>query len=62
MILGEMIQDWRTKRKISRRKLAKQIGVDHVTLSRIETNTTANVSVEVLGKIYAWQITESILK
>ena len=57
MILGEMIQAWRKAKKISRRKLAKQIGVDHVTLSRIESGECSAISVDVLGKIYAWQVT-----
>ena len=60
MILGEMIQAWREKKKVSRRKLALQIGVDHVTLSRLEGSDHKTISPEVLGKIYSWQLTNHL--
>ena len=60
MILGEMIQAWREKKQISRRKLALLIGVDHVTLSRIENNEVHAVSPDTLGKIYTWQISKQL--
>jgi transcriptional regulator with XRE-family HTH domain len=60
MILGEMIQAWREKNNMSRRKLALSMGVDHVTLSRIEKQDTRAISVEVLGKIYAWQLSNHV--
>lgn len=54
MILGEMIQAWREKHKVSRRKLASMIGVDHVSLSRLENNDVRAVSMETLAKIHQW--------
>jgi transcriptional regulator with XRE-family HTH domain len=58
MILGQMIQAWREKHHVSRRQLALQIGIDHVTLSRLENNDVRAISVDILGKIYTWQISK----
>lgn len=55
-----MIQAWREKHHVSRRRLAIQIGVDHVTLSRIENNDVRAVSPDTLGKIYTWQISKAL--
>lgn len=54
MILGELLRAWREKYKFSRRKLAGIIGIDHVTLSRIENGDSQSVSLDNLGKIMAW--------
>lgn len=54
MILGELLMAWRKEYKFSRRKLAHIIGIDHVTLSRIENGDSGSVSFENLGKIVAW--------
>ena len=54
MILGEMIAAWREKHKVSRRKLASMIGVDHVSLSRLENNDVGTISMETLAKIQQW--------
>ena len=56
MLLGEMILAWRKKNKLSRRKLATHIGIDHVTLSRIENNEGKAISNECLSKILTWQL------
>ncbi len=60
MILGQMILAWRKQHKVTRRKLASTIGVDHVTLSRLENSDHKTISPDVLGKIYAWQITNHL--
>ena len=54
MILGEMIQAWREKKNISRRKLATTIGIDHVVLSRIENNEVESITMENLNKLLVW--------
>jgi transcriptional regulator with XRE-family HTH domain len=54
MIFGQMIQAWREKYKISRRKLALRIGIDHVTLSRIENNETSAITLNTWSKITMW--------
>lgn len=54
MIIGEMIQAWREKHHLSRRQLALRIGIDHVTLSRIENNDVRSVSIENINKILVW--------
>ena len=54
MILGELISAWREKHKVSRRKLATSIGIDHVTLMRIENSDVQAISVESLNKILVW--------
>lgn len=54
MILGEMIQAWREKNKISRRKLALQVGIDHTTLARLENNDVQSISMDTVTKILLW--------
>ena len=54
MRLGEMIRAWRDKNHVSRRTLATQIGIDHVTLSRIENNDCRSIALESLNKIFVW--------
>jgi transcriptional regulator with XRE-family HTH domain len=49
-----MIQAWREKYKISRRKLALKIGIDHVTLGRIENNETGSITLNTWSKITMW--------
>jgi transcriptional regulator with XRE-family HTH domain len=49
-----MIQAWREKYKISRRKLALKIGIDHVTLGRIENNETSAITLNTWSKITMW--------
>ena len=60
MILGQMIQAWRGKHKVSRRELATQIGIDHVTLMRLETNNVKAISVETAGKILHWALSQEV--
>lgn len=57
MILGEMIQAWREKRSISRRKLATLIGIDHVVLARLENNEVSSITMENLNKLLVWMST-----
>jgi transcriptional regulator with XRE-family HTH domain len=54
MRLGEMIQAWREKNGYSRRKLASIIGIDHVTLARIENNESGGISIANLNLILTW--------
>lgn len=54
MILGELLRAWREKYKFSRRKLAGIIGVDHVTLGRIEDGESQSITLENLNKIISW--------
>jgi transcriptional regulator with XRE-family HTH domain len=54
MIIGEMIMAWREKKGLTRRSLARVIGIDHVTLSRIENNDVRSVSITNINKILVW--------
>lgn len=54
MMLGQLLKAWRKMHKCSRRKLAGQIGVDHVTLGRIEDGESQSVSLDNLNKIIRW--------
>ena len=54
MMLGQLLKSWRTLHKCSRRKLASMIGVDHVTLGRIEEGESGSISLENLNKIITW--------
>lgn len=54
MKLGKMIQRWREKEGISRRKLASQIGIDHVVLSRLENNEVSSITIDNLNKLLVW--------
>lgn len=54
MRLGEMIQAWREKHGYSRRKMASIIGIDHVTLARIENNESGGISIANLNLILVW--------
>lgn len=54
MILGQMIRAWRDKYHVSRRQLALDIGIDHVTLSRIENQDVRAISIDSLNKILVW--------
>jgi transcriptional regulator with XRE-family HTH domain len=54
MRLGEMIRAWRDKNHVSRRTLATEIGIDHVTLSRIENNDCRAIAIDNLNKIFVW--------
>jgi len=49
-----MIRAWRDKNHVSRRTLAGQIGIDHVTLSRIENNDCRAIAIDNLNKIFVW--------
>lgn len=62
MILGKTIEAYRQKYKLSRRSLAKNIGIDHVTLMRLEQDDSHAISVDVLGKIYHWQLQQHLSK
>lgn len=62
MILGKTIEAYRKKYKLSRRALAKTIGIDHVTLMRLESDDSQAISVDVLGKIYHWQLQQHLDK
>lgn len=62
MILGKTIEAYREKYKLSRRQLARTIGIDHVTLLRLEKNDAKAVSAEVMGKIYHWQLQQHLVK
>lgn len=54
MIIGEMIRAWRLERNMKRRELARIIGIDHVTLSRIENNDVRSVTIDNINKILVW--------
>lgn len=54
MILGQLLTAFRRQNKLSRRKLASQIGIDHVTLARIENGESASITLENLNKIITW--------
>lgn len=54
MMLGQLLKAWRKMHKCSRRKLAGLIGVDHVTLGRIEDGESQSVSLDNLNKIIRW--------
>jgi transcriptional regulator with XRE-family HTH domain len=49
-----MIQAWREKNHLSRRTLATSIGIDHVTLARLENNDVRSITMENLNKILVW--------
>lgn len=52
MRLGKIIQGWRENQKLGIRAVAKDIGVSHGTLSRIERNE--DVDGKTLIKLLAW--------
>ena len=52
MKLGELIRLWRNVERIGIRDLAKEIGVSHATLSRIERGE--NMDGRSLAKIIHW--------
>lgn len=54
MILGQVILAYRRQHKLSRRKLASTLGIDHVTLGRIENGDSGMISLENLQKIITW--------
>ena len=54
MMLGQLLLGWRRHTKTSRRKLASLIGIDHVTLSRIEEGESGSISLDNLNKIIRW--------
>lgn len=54
MMLGKLLAAWRKQHKYSRRKLAAIIGVDHVTLGRVENGDSASITLDNLNKIIRW--------
>jgi transcriptional regulator with XRE-family HTH domain len=54
MILGQLLIAWRKQHKCSRRKLATQIGIDHVTLSRVENGDSNSITLDNLSRIINW--------
>lgn len=54
MRIGELLKSWRVERKMSRRKLAAVLGIDHVTLLRIEEQQSVSISHDSIGKIVCW--------
>lgn len=54
MILGQLIKAWRTERKLSLRKMARIIGIDHVVLLRLENNETQSITMDALAKVHQW--------
>ncbi len=54
MMLGQLLKSWRTVHKCSRRKLAGIIGVDHVTLGRIEDGESESITLDNLNKVIRW--------
>jgi transcriptional regulator with XRE-family HTH domain len=56
MKLGEVIRRWRRNSDVGLREAAKQIGVSHGTLSRIERGETMDGVT--LAKIIRWLLSE----
>ena len=52
MIMGEAIAAWRESHEVTIRQLAKRIGIDKSTLSRVEHGE--NCDCETVAKILAW--------
>lgn len=52
MILGQTISDWRAKRRISIRRLAKIIGVDYAAIHRLEHGK--DIRITTLARILNW--------
>jgi len=49
--LGEKIKTIRKERGLSQEELAKKVGISRPTLSKLENNYLANISVVILDKI-----------
>lgn len=57
MRLGSVLSDWRWANRIGIREAAKQLGVSHATLSRLENGNSCDA--ETLAKIVLWLIEPS---
>lgn len=57
MKLGEVIRRWRRNSDIGLREAAREIGVSHGTLSRIERGEEMNA--QTLAKILMWLLSEA---
>lgn len=60
MILGTLLKSHRTVGKISVRKLARDIGIDHTVLFHFERG--GNIKSDQLAKIYLWMMHGPIRK
>jgi transcriptional regulator with XRE-family HTH domain len=54
MILSQLIKAYRAENKISLRKMALEIGIDHTTLCRFENGDTETLSIDNFHKILVW--------
>ena len=49
--LGKEIRDLRKDKKLSQEKLAKEVGISRVTLSKLENGYIANISIVAIDSI-----------
>jgi len=49
--IAQNIRLYRQKRKMTQKELAEKAGIDFFTLSKIETGTTANPSIETMKRL-----------
>lgn len=54
MILSQLIKAYRAENKISLRKMALEIGIDHTALCRFENGDTETFSIDNFHKILVW--------
>lgn len=54
MRIGRIIKDWRWANRVNIRDMAKELGVSHSTLSRLESGE--NMDGETLGRILQWML------